>query len=87
MLGEVLHWECGTYEERVVDEYAGVLKTAPISTFPVNSPRRWSILVDSLVVGNKQIAVSSNVTGAPSNKAVRLIDLLLVPSLVSICDS
>jgi len=56
------------------DEYAAVLTTNPIPTFPVNSPRRWSVLLDGLVVGNKQIPVTSAVQGAPSNKAVVVLD-------------
>ncbi|THH33603.1 hypothetical protein EUX98_g579 [Antrodiella citrinella] len=57
-----------------VDQYASVLKTNSIPTFPVNSPTRWSVLLDGLVVGGQQVSVSSTVQGAPSNQAVVVLD-------------
>ncbi|KAH8106150.1 acid protease [Cristinia sonorae] len=55
-------------------EYASIMNTPPIPTFPENSPTRWNVLLDGLIVNNKQVSVTSTVTGAPSNKAVVLLD-------------
>jgi len=60
----------GEYDPR----YQSVANTTAIPTFPVTSPKRWSILVDSIVVGSKQISVTTTVAGAPGNKAVALLD-------------
>ena len=55
-------------------QYQSVANTAAIPTFPVNSPKRWCILVDSIVVGSTQISVTTTVASAPGNKAVALLD-------------
>lgn len=55
-------------------QYADVANTDPISTFPLNSPTRWTILVDSLIVGQNQISVTTSVASAPGNQAVALLD-------------
>ncbi|TFY78513.1 hypothetical protein EWM64_g5503 [Hericium alpestre] len=55
-------------------DYTSVNNSKPISTFPVSSPRRWTVLLDALLNGNNVISVSSNVPNAPSNRAVVLID-------------
>lgn len=55
-------------------KYQGVIDTDPISTFPQNSPSRWTILVDSLIIGQNQISVKTAVASAPGNKAVALLD-------------
>jgi hypothetical protein len=51
-----------------------VANSAPIPTFPETSPKRWSVLVDSIVVGSNQIPVTTGVAGAPGDKAVVLLD-------------
>lgn len=54
----------------VEPQYADVLKSDPISTWPPSDPSRWNILLDAVLVGSKTIPVSSTVSGAPSGKAV-----------------
>ncbi|KAH7929443.1 acid protease [Leucogyrophana mollusca] len=54
--------------------YANVTSTNKIPTWPVNSPTRWNVLLDSFIVGTQTVPVSSSVSGAPSNKAVVLLD-------------
>ncbi|KAG7449215.1 acid protease [Guyanagaster necrorhizus] len=60
----------GEYEEA----YSEVADTVAISTWPVSSPKRWSLLVEALLVGNQTILPSSTTAGAPSNKAVAVLD-------------
>ncbi|KAK0206554.1 aspartic peptidase domain-containing protein [Desarmillaria ectypa] len=60
----------GEYEKA----YSKVAETDAISTWPVSSPKRWSILVEALLVGNQTILPSSATGGAPSNKAVAVLD-------------
>ena len=38
------------------------------------SPSRWNVLIDAVIVNNTILVPSSSVDGAPSNKAVALID-------------
>ena len=40
----------------------------------MTSPTRWTILVDFLLIGTNQVAVTTNVTSAPGNKAVACLD-------------
>ncbi|KAK0486964.1 aspartic peptidase domain-containing protein [Armillaria luteobubalina] len=54
--------------------YSKVAETDAISTWPVSSPKRWSLLVEALLVGNQTILPSSATGGAPSNKAVVVLD-------------
>ena len=58
----------------VEPQYASVMNSNPISTWPVNSPSRWNILLDAVLVGSKTVSVSSTVNGAPAGKAVVLLD-------------
>ncbi|KAK0190944.1 aspartic peptidase domain-containing protein [Armillaria mellea] len=60
----------GEYE----DAYSKVAEIDAISTWPVSSPKRWSLLVEALLVGNQTILPSSTTGGAPSNKAVVVLD-------------
>lgn len=60
----------GEYEP----EYASVANSTPISTWPISSPSRWNVLVDSFIVHEKTIPVTTEVQGAPSNRAVALLD-------------
>ncbi|KAG6814176.1 hypothetical protein H0H92_000852 [Tricholoma furcatifolium] len=58
-------------------EYAAVENSTAIPTWPVNSPTRWDILLDAVIVNhaNDSIVVpTTDVVGAPSNKAVILMD-------------
>ncbi|KAL4081864.1 aspartic peptidase domain-containing protein [Scleroderma yunnanense] len=55
-------------------QYANVTNTNKIPTWPVSSPTRWNVLLDSFVVGTKTNGVSSTVPGAPSGRAVVLLD-------------
>lgn len=73
-------YSLGEYDPK----YKSVADTAPIPTFPENSPSRWSILVDSIIVGEKQIAVKTSVATAPGNKAVALLDSGTSYSLVAL---
>lgn len=54
--------------------YASVLNSTAISTWPVNSPSRWNVLLDSIIVGQTTVSLSTDVANAPSNKAVALLD-------------
>ncbi|KAI0268191.1 acid protease [Gloeopeniophorella convolvens] len=65
----------GTFLIGEVDpEYAAVNNSAPIHTFPENSPMRWNLLLDAILVGPQAVPVTSTVAGAPSNRAVALLD-------------
>jgi saccharopepsin len=55
-------------------QYQRIANTAAIPTFPETSPKRWSVLVDSIVVGSTQVPVTTSVANAPGNKAVALLD-------------
>lgn len=55
-------------------QYSNVTSTNKIPTWPVESPARWNVLLDSFIVGTKTYSVSTSVQGAPSNKAVVLLD-------------
>lgn len=54
--------------------YSGVTGNAPISTWPVNSPHRWNVLLDAVIVNQTITPATTKVPGAPSNKAVVLMD-------------
>jgi saccharopepsin len=60
----------GEYETK----YAGVANTPAIATWPPTSPTRWNVLLDSFVVNSKTVPVSTVVKGAPTDKAVVLLD-------------
>jgi hypothetical protein len=55
-------------------QYSNVTSTNKIPTWPVDSPARWNVLLDSFIVGTETYSVSTGVQGAPSNKAVVLLD-------------
>lgn len=55
-------------------DYAAVNQTSPIPTFPVTSPKRWTVLIDAILVGNSVIPMTTTVPNAPSNQAVALLD-------------
>lgn len=54
--------------------FANVSNNAPISTWPVTSPRRWNVLIDAVIANNTITVPTTSVVGAPTNKAVALID-------------
>jgi len=60
----------GEYE----DKYKSIADTPKIPTWPVNSPTRWNVLLDAVLVGSSTHEVSTHVVGAPSNRAVALLD-------------
>lgn len=65
----------GTFSVGEYDpKYQSIANTTAVPTFPVTSPKRWSVLVDSIVVGSKQVPVTTSVASAPANKAVALLD-------------
>jgi hypothetical protein len=57
-----------------VPQYAGVADTPAIPTWPVSSPTRWTVLLESFIVNGTNVPVSTTVDGAPSNLAVVLLD-------------
>jgi len=65
--------------------YSNVTSTNKIPTWPVTSPSRWNILLDSFFVGTETLSVSTTVQGAPSNKAVALLDSGTSYTYVIIC--
>lgn len=65
----------GTFSVGETDpSYANVTTTNKIPTWPVTAPSRWSVLLDSFIVGTQTNAVSTTVAGAPPNMAVVLFD-------------
>ncbi|KAI0774340.1 acid protease [Fomes fomentarius] len=60
----------GEYEE----EYGDVVNSPKIPTFPVADPMRWTVLLDALLMGDSSIPLSTTVEGAPSDKAVIMLD-------------
>ncbi|KAI0750873.1 acid protease [Daedaleopsis nitida] len=57
-------------------EYAHVSSSPKISTFPVEDPTRWTVLLDAVLMGSSSISIplKTNVTSAPSDKAVVMLD-------------
>jgi len=55
-------------------QYTAIQNSPAIPTFPETFPNRWNILVDSYLVGSQTFSVSTSVSGAPSNKAVVMLD-------------
>ncbi|KAK2466208.1 hypothetical protein APHAL10511_001850 [Amanita phalloides] len=54
--------------------YERIANQPSIPTWPVESPSRWTVLLDSIIVGDQIIVPSTSVSDAPSNKAVVLVD-------------
>ena len=59
---------------QIEPQFANVSNSPSISTWPVVEPTRWSILIDAMITNNTITVPTSTVSGAPSNKAVALID-------------
>jgi len=55
-------------------QYAHITGNAPISTWPIRNPYRWNLLLDAVIVNNSITVPTTKVVGAPSNKAVVLMD-------------
>ncbi|KAH9077103.1 acid protease [Lactarius deliciosus] len=55
-------------------DYTAVNETSPIPTFPITGPRRWTVLIEAILVGNSVIPMTTTVPNAPSNRAVALLD-------------
>ena len=60
----------GEYDQ----QYAGIANTPHIPTYPEQNPSRWSVLVDKIIANGQELSLSSAVNGAPSGKAVGLLD-------------
>ncbi|KAH9482643.1 putative aspartic-type endopeptidase CTSD [Psilocybe cubensis] len=54
--------------------YSSVSGNERISTWPVHNPYRWNVLLDAIIVNETITVPSTKVNGAPSNKAVVLMD-------------
>lgn len=54
--------------------YSNISSSNELPTWPVVSPKRWNVLLDSFIVGTQTFSVSTNVSNAPSNQAVVLLD-------------
>lgn len=54
--------------------YAQVTGSNRIPTWPVHNPYRWNVLVDAVIANGSIVVPSTRVVGAPSNKAVTLMD-------------
>jgi hypothetical protein len=63
-----------TFSGEVDPDYAHVTGSNPIPTWPIHNPYRWNILVDAVIVSGNIVVPSTRVVGAPSNKAVTLMD-------------
>jgi saccharopepsin len=50
------------------------MNTTTIPTWPTNSPKRWDVLLDAVIVGDQIVVPTTAVVGAPNNKAVVSID-------------
>lgn len=57
-----------------VQEYEQIEQTPAISTWPINSPTRWNILLEAIHIGAKITTVTSKIPDAPVNRAVVLLD-------------
>lgn len=54
--------------------YSAVIGNAKIPTWPIRNPYRWNVLVDAIIVNDTITVPTTKVSGAPSNKAVGLMD-------------
>jgi saccharopepsin len=55
-------------------KYTQISGSNRISTWPIRNPYRWNVLIDAVIVNGSIVVPSTKVTGAPSNKAVALMD-------------
>ncbi|KAF4619165.1 hypothetical protein D9613_005082 [Agrocybe pediades] len=54
--------------------YSAVIGNGKISTWPIHNPYRWNVLIDAIIVNETITVPTTKVVGAPSNKAVGLMD-------------
>jgi len=54
--------------------YEQIADTEAIPTWPEKSPKRWSVLLDAVIVGSNITVPTTSISDAPSNKAVVLVD-------------
>lgn len=58
-----------------IDEtYSDINNANALSTWPVEHPSRWNVLLDAFMVGTNTLSVTTNVSGVPSDRAVVLLD-------------
>lgn len=55
-------------------DYTAVEQSTPLPTFPEVDPNRWNVLLDAVIVGSTVVPLTTTVPGAPTNKAVVLLD-------------
>jgi predicted aspartyl protease len=55
-------------------EFVRIEDTPKIPTFPESNPNRWNVLIDAIMVGQNVTIPTSKIAGAPSGKAVGLLD-------------
>ncbi|KAL5487670.1 hypothetical protein ACEPAI_5778 [Sanghuangporus weigelae] len=58
----------------IEETYSDINNANALSTWPVVDPSRWNVLLDAFMVGTDTFSVTTNVSGAPSDKAVVLLD-------------
>ncbi|KAJ7283655.1 aspartic peptidase domain-containing protein [Mycena rebaudengoi] len=58
----------------VEPEYAAVMDSPAIPTWPVTYPSRWNVLLEALLVGTTTVTPTTVVKNAPSDRAVVLLD-------------
>ncbi|KAM6495888.1 Aspartic peptidase domain containing protein [Amanita muscaria] len=54
--------------------YEDIANCSKIPTWPPQSPKRWTVLLDAIIVGSQITVPSTTVSQAPVNKAVVLMD-------------
>jgi hypothetical protein len=60
----------GEYE----DKFKHIAETDKIPTWPPHAPTRWNVLLDAIIVNQTITTVTTEVTDAPSNRAVAMLD-------------
>jgi hypothetical protein len=61
----------------IEDEYVAITGNQVIPTWPIQNPYRWNVLLDALIVNGVSNTITpgkTRVQGAPTNKAVVLLD-------------
>ncbi|KAF8204971.1 aspartic peptidase A1 [Pholiota molesta] len=65
----------GTFAIGELDpQYTAISGSQHIPTWPINNPYRWNLLLDAVIVNDTITVPTTQVVGAPSNKAVVLMD-------------
>lgn len=54
--------------------HVGVANTTAIPTWPVLSPKRWSLLLEAYMIGSVTLLPTTQVADVPSNRAVVVLD-------------